>query len=615
MSSGTILAQLKGVTLTLGGAPLFDGVDLALVAGERACLIGANGAGKSTLLRMLTGEQEPDSGIITLANGAHVAVTPQVPDFGAHETLLDYVEAGIGAGPIAPYLASANLESFGLDPARATAKLSGGEARRAGLARMFAADADILLLDEPTNHLDLPGILDLEARLSAFRGACLVISHDRRFLERVSTVTYWLRQRRVIRNNRGFDAFDTWAEEVETEEARTLARVETHLAAEERWLARGVTGRRARNEGRRRKLFALRAEQSARASAAQKATAVLEASKGAESGRIVIEARSIAKSFQTDGGDRELIRDFSLKIMRGDRVGIIGPNGAGKTTLLEILLQRQKPDAGEVRHGANLAITYLDQKRDTLDPNVTIWDALCPLGGDQVLVRGQPRHVAAYARDFLFQPGQLRQPIGALSGGERNRLLLAIALAQPANLLVLDEPTNDLDMETQDALEEMLASYDGAILLVSHDRAFLDGVATQIVGAVGQARWVETPGGFADFEREHGGFSHLPNRSAKAPQANTSPAVASPAAAPRRPRKLSFKEERRLGELEAALPRLERELATLEARLADPNLFAKDPPAFERAAQDLANKRAEKDASETEWLELDAKRDALARGD
>lgn len=610
MSSGTILAQLKGVTLTLGGAPLFDGVDLALVAGERACLIGANGAGKSTLLKMLTGEQEPDAGLITLAGGAHVAVTPQVPDFGAHETLLAYVEAGIGQGPIATHIATTNLESFGLDPARATAKLSGGEARRAGLARMFAADADILLLDEPTNHLDLPGILDLEARLTAFRGACLVISHDRRFLERVSTVTYWLRQRRVIRNNRGFEAFEAWAEEVETEEARTLARVETHLAAEERWLARGVTGRRARNEGRRRKVFALREEQSARASAAQKLTATLEASKGAESGRIVIDARAIAKSFNTDGQERTLIRDFSLKIMRGDRVGIIGPNGAGKTTLLEILLQRQTPDAGVVRHGANLTITYLDQKRDTLDPAMTIWDALCPLGGDQVLVRGQPRHVAAYARDFLFQPGQLRQPIGALSGGERNRLLLAIALAQPANLLVLDEPTNDLDMETQDALEDMLSTYDGAILVVSHDRAFLDGVATQIVGALGGARWAETPGGFADFEREHGGFTRS---SARAAKAQTLSGATSPA--PRRARKLSFKEERRLSELEAALPRLDAEITVLEARLADPALFAKDAAAFERAASDLSAKRTEKDMSETEWLELDAKRDALARGD
>jgi ATP-binding cassette subfamily F protein uup len=473
---------------------------------------------------------------------------------------------------------------------------------------MFAADADILLLDEPTNHLDLPAILDLEARLIAFRGASLIISHDRRFLERVSTTTCWLRQRRVVRNNRGFAAFEAFAEAIETEEARMLARVETHLAAEERWLARGVTARRARNEGRRAKLHALRQEQRDRAIAARKSGAQLEAGKGQDSGRLVIEARDlVARIPGAANTTSPLIKGLSLKIMRGDRIGIVGPNGAGKTTLLEILLQRRAPDGGSVRHGATLEIAYLDQKRDALAPDITIWDALCPLGGDQVMVRGKPRHVAAYARDFLFQAGQLRQPVSALSGGERNRLTLAIALAQTANVLVLDEPTNDLDMETQDALEDMLSAFDGAILLVSHDRAFLDGVATRVIGALGEGQWGETFGGFGDFEREHGVFSNAVAFRA-APKLAAPPPPAPPRKASRR---LSFKDQHRLRELDAALPALDVAITALEARLADPNLFAKDAQAFAAAAAALESKRAEKDAAETEWLELDAKRDAL----
>ncbi|MGE0045302.1 MAG: ABC-F family ATP-binding cassette domain-containing protein [Hyphomonadaceae bacterium] len=602
MADGAVLAQMKGVRLTLGGAPLFEGVDLALVKGERASLVGANGAGKSTLMRMFAGLAAPDAGEIAFAKGAKIALTPQEPDLAAHATLRDYVRAPSvdrdGSRAALPaHEAEAALNEFDLDPDRAPARLSGGETRRAALARAFAADPDILLLDEPTNHLDIPAIEALEDRLRAFSGAALIISHDRRFLERITTTTFWLRRNRVIRNDKGYGDFDAWAERVEAEEARAFAKLETQLKAEEHWLQRGVTARRSRNERRRRKLMAMRAARRERKSST--ARVAIEAGQAEESGRLVVEAKGIAKSF----GDRAIVRDLSLRIMRGDRVGIVGPNGAGKTTLIEILLKRAPPDSGGVRHGANLEIAYIDQARALLDPTVTIWDALTPGGGDQVMVRGRPRHIASYAKDFLFTGSQLRQPICALSGGERNRVALAVALAKPSNVLVLDEPTNDLDMETLDALEDMLAEYDGTVLIVSHDRAFLDGVTTQILGSIGEGRWVETPGGYADFEREHPRRAPPPSPAPKTPPRASS--------TPRQATKLSYKEERRAAELADKLPALGAEIAKLEADLADPALFARDAAAFQRTAARLEAARAELDAGETEWLEIEERRGAL----
>ncbi|HRP10636.1 MAG TPA: ABC-F family ATP-binding cassette domain-containing protein [Terricaulis sp.] len=602
MALGPVLAQASALRLSMGVAMLFDGVDLTLHKGERAALVGANGAGKSTLMRILAGAMEPDGGEIALASGATLAYAAQEPDFGDAQTLRDYVRrASARAGAeAAAYEADAALDAFSLDPERAPSGLSGGEARRAGLARAFASDADVLLLDEPTNHLDIDAIEALEARLAGFRGACLIVSHDRRFLERVTNTTFWLRQRAVLKLPRGFSAFDDWAERVEQEEQRTLARLETHLKAEEHWLQRGVTARRSRNEGRRARLMAMRAERRERAGAAHAPRAALAADKGNESAKLVIEAKGLSKAY----GDRTLIDNFSLRVMRGDRIGLVGPNGAGKTTLLELLLQRREPDAGNVRHGAQLEIAYVDQARGLLNPNDTIWEALAPMGGDQVIVHGRPRHVAAYARDFLFGPETLRQPVSALSGGERNRLALAVALAKPANLLVLDEPTNDLDMDSLDALEEMLAGYDGTVILVSHDRAFLDGVATQIVGPIGKGRWVESPGGWADFERAYP-RGEAPKPASAAPRPT-------PAAAPRKQSKLSYKDERRAGELDALMPRLQAEIAALEAKLADAEAFARDPAGFAKTADRIAAARAELEAAEAEWLEIELKREALA---
>ena len=605
MARSPAIAQLKDVRLTLGGEPLFTGVDLALARGERAALVGRNGAGKSTLLRILAGELERDGGDMAIAQGAHIGVVAQEPDLSQWSTLAAFAAEPFGEGTPAPdHAAAAALQAWGLDPARAPHGMSGGEVRRAALARAFAHDPDILLLDEPTNHLDIPAIEALEARLNAFSGAVLMISHDRRFLERTSTACFWLRQGKVRKLDRGFSHFDAWAEAIEEEEARTLARMETHLRAEEHWLRRGVTARRARNEGRRSRLVALRAERRALAQARAKTVAAIEAETGAESGKLAIEVRGLAKRWPSAA--EPVIADLSLKIMRGDRVGIVGPNGVGKTTLINLLLGRETPDSGAVRHGTNLEIAYLDQARASLRGAETLQEALCPLGGDQVVVRGKPRHVAAYARDFGFGPHHLRQPVSALSGGERNRLLLAIALAKPANLLVLDEPTNDLDMDTLEALEEALDAYDGTIIVVSHDRAFLDDVATQVLGAVGGGRWAETPGGYADFEREHGGYA--PQPSARSQSAPTRPAPPQT----RRPRKLSYRDERRLTEIDALLPKLARDITALEAELNDESLFARDAKRFAAIASALEAARAQRDAAEGEWLEIESRREALA---
>lgn len=604
--AGPALAHVKELRLSLGGAPMFDGAEFVLHKGERAAFVGANGAGKSTLMRMLAGLTEADAGDIVYASGARAAMAPQEDSFEGFATLRDYaVSPSVilkSSGERTPdYAADAALESFGLDPEREPVRMSGGQMRRATLARAFAADADILLLDEPTNHLDIAAIEELERRVNAFRGAALIISHDRRFLERTTTATLWLRQRRLIKLDRSFAHFDEWAEAVELEDARTLARLETHLRAEEHWLQRGVTARRSRNEGRRRKLMAMRAERRERKTASMQQAAALQAERGAESARLVIEAKNLAKSY----GDKQLITNLSLRIMRGDRVGVVGANGSGKTTLLEILLQKREPDSGTVRLGEGLEIAYVDQTRNIIDDNVTLWEALAPHGGDQVIVRGKPRHVAAYAKDFLFGPEQLRQPVSALSGGERNRLALAVALAKPANLLVLDEPTNDLDMDTLDALEDMLAAYDGTVILVSHDRAFLDGVATQVIGPIGAGKWAETPGGWADFEREYGGVSAFTRRP-QAPKAQQAPAQA-----PKKPTKLSYKEERRAAELDQLMPKLAREIETLEHTLADPAAFARDASAFSKTASRLEAARAEHAAAESEWLEIELKREAL----
>ena len=590
---------LRDVRLADGPRWLFDGVDLALEARGRACLVGRNGAGKSTLLRVLAGLTAPDDGERTLSPGTRVSLVAQEP-LVEGATLLDFATAG-GA---TRHEAEAALESFGLDPARAPVGLSGGEARRAALARAFAEQPDVLLLDEPTNHLDIIAIEQLEALVGRSRASVLIVSHDRSFLERVTSRCFWLESRRVRRLDAGFAAFEPWAEKLIAAEAEAARRLDKAIEREADWLAFGVTARRARNEGRRRRLVAMRQEK-AESLRLARGDLTLASAAVQPSGKRVLDAKGIAKAY----GGRTLIQGFSTRVLRGDRVAIVGPNGAGKTTLVKILLGEIAPDAGSVKLGVGLEIVYVDQARADLSEDITLWSALAPLGGDQVMVQGRPRHVAAYAKDFLFRDDQLRQPVTSLSGGERNRLLLARALARPSNVLVLDEPTNDLDMDTLDLLEDMLADYAGTLILVSHDRDFIDRLATSTIALDGRGHAVETPGGWKDFLSQNPDFLEPPE---PAPARRARPAPPTRATAPAA--KLSFKDQRRLAELEGRLAALPAEITTLEHQLHDPGLYGRDPAAFARASAALEAARHELAAAEEAWLELETLKESLARG-
>jgi ATP-binding cassette subfamily F protein uup len=596
------ILALKGVRLADGPLMLFDGVDLALEARTRACLVGRNGAGKSTLLRILAGEIQADDGERTVTPATRISYVPQEPPV-AGATVLDHATSG-GAEA---HRAEAALHDFGLDPGKSTQGLSGGEIRRAALAKAFAEDPDVILLDEPTNHLDILAIETLEAEIAASRAAALIVSHDRAFLERVTQKCFCLEYRQVRRLDAGFSAFDDWVEKIEAQEAEEARRLARAIEREQHWLARGVTARRARNEGRRRRLISMRQDMADRMKEMRGDLNMGLASSGV-SGQRVVEAKGISKAF----GERVILKSFSTRILRGDRVAIVGPNGAGKTTLVKLLLGELAPDAGDVKLGTNLSVTYIDQARAALSPEMTLKDVLTPQGGDQVMVRGAPKHVNAYAKDFLFKDSQLRQPVKSLSGGERNRLLLARALANPANVMVLDEPTNDLDMDTLDLLEDLLADYEGTLILVSHDRDFIDRLATSTIGLDGTGRAVETPGGWQDFVRQNPGFFGGPPKLEIA-RAAAAPVAAKPAAT-KAATKLSFKDQRRLAELDGLLQDLPGKIATLEKVLADPELYTRDPAGFDRFSRALEAARAQLSAAEEEWLDLEARREALEAG-
>ena len=491
------LIQLKDIALSFGGTPLLTGVELAVSAGERVCLVGRNGSGKSTLLKIAAGLIDPDRGTRFVQPGSSVRYLPQEPDFSGFATTLDYVEAGLGPNDDhhqGRYL----LEQLGLTGQEDPAHLSGGEARRAALARVLAPAPDILLLDEPTNHLDLTTIEWLESELAGRRSALVIISHDRRFLANLSRSTVWLDRGKARRVERGFKDFEAWRDEVLAEEERDQHKLDREIVREEHWLRYGVTARRKRNVRRLGNLHALREQRRTYRGATGKAT--LTATEADKSGAQVIEVEELSKSY--DG--RPIVSDFSTRVQRGDRLGIIGPNGSGKTTLISMLTGTLAPDSGVVRLGTNLAMATLDQQRDSLDPTETVAHALTDGHGETVTVGGQAKHVIGYMKEFLFAPEQARTPLGALSGGERGRLMLARALARPSNLLVLDEPTNDLDLETLDVLEDMLSDYAGTILLISHDRDFLDRVVTSVIVPEGDGHWTEYAGGYSDMLVQRG---------------------------------------------------------------------------------------------------------------
>ncbi|MCC7274569.1 MAG: ABC-F family ATP-binding cassette domain-containing protein [Alphaproteobacteria bacterium] len=593
------LLVLQDVHLSFGGPPLLDGAELSVGEGERLALVGRNGSGKSTLLRIAAGLIEPDRGTRAVAQGTTIRYLPQEPDLSGFATTLAFAEAGMPAAGD-HHRARLLLDALGLTGAEDPARLSGGEARRAALARVLAAAPDVLLLDEPTNHLDLPAIEWLEAELGSMRSAVVVISHDRRFLQTQSRATVWLDRGITRRLEQGFGAFEEWRDRTLEEEERDRHKLERKIAAELDWVRYGVTARRKRNQGRIRALQALRTERREQRRAVGDVRMTL--TEGEQSGRLVIEATGIAKAF----GDRVIVRDVSLKVRRGDRLGIIGPNGAGKTTLLSLLTGGTPPDAGTVRLGANLQMVTLDQRRESLDPATTLKDALTGGRGDTVFAGGQPRHFAGYMRDFLFAPEQARTPVGALSGGERGRLMLARALAVPSNLLVLDEPTNDLDLETLDLLQEMLADYPGTVLLVSHDRDFLDRVATSVLAAEGGGRWSEYPGGYSDMVAQRGvGVVVLPVARAARPKAEI---AVDPGA---RKRRLAFADRRALETLPARIGALEAAIAGRQALLADAGLYARDRAAFDAAMSGLAADQAALAAAEEDWLRLEMLREEL----
>ena len=601
MAARPPLIALKDVRLQDGPRPLFDGVDMAIEPRTRAALVGRNGAGKSTLMKLVMGLIEPDAGDRSVQAGTRFAYVPQEPEIRG-DTLLDYA----ASGEAERWTAESWLTIFGLDPNKSTANLSGGETRRAALAKAFAEEPDLLLLDEPTNHLDILAIELLENELLSARFAVLVVSHDRAFLNRVTQSVHWLEGRKVRTLDKGFIAFDEWAAKVMEEEAESLRRLTKRIEAETYTFYRSITAQRTRNEGRARALQAMRADRAERVRDLPRELQ-LGVDSGAVSGKLVADLKGVTKRF----GDRTIFKGLTTRVIRGDRLAIVGPNGAGKTTLVKVLLGELEPDEGTVRMGANLEPVYLDQSREGLKSDMTLWDALTPGGGDSILVRGHSKHVAAYAKEFLFQEGQLRQPISTLSGGERNRLLLARALAKPANMLILDEPTNDLDMDTLEKLEELLESYDGTLILVSHDRDFVDRLATSTIAMNGRGDIVETPGGWSDFVRQNPGFLTPPSTEVKR-TGSTETAPPTPPAQTKKPGKLSFKDVHRLKELEGLLETLPAQIEKQDAILADPNLYSRDPAAFDRAMKAAEKARTDLENAELEWLELEEKKAALA---
>jgi ATP-binding cassette subfamily F protein uup len=595
------LIQLKDIALTFGGTPLLTGVELSVSPAERVCLIGRNGSGKSTLLKIAAGLVEADSGSRFVQPGATIRYLPQEPDFAGHATTLAYVEAGLGPGDD-HYAARYLLEQLGLNGDKNPENLSGGEARRAALARVLAPSPDILLLDEPTNHLDLPTIEWLEGELDSRRNALVLISHDRRFLTNLSRATAWLDRGQIREIDRGFAAFESWRDEVLFEEEREQHKLDRKIVNEEHWLRYGVSGRRKRNVKRLGNLFALREQRKNYRFAAGSAN--LAAAEAEKSGRLVIEAKNVGKTY----GERKIVENFSIRIQRGDRVGIVGPNGAGKTTLVNLLTGADQPDSGSVRLGANLEMATLDQHRESLDPKSTLAEALTGGRGDHVMVGGKPKHVVSYMEDFLFAREQMRTPLEVLSGGERGRLMLARALAKPSNLLVLDEPTNDLDLETLDVLEEMLGDYEGTVILISHDRDFLDRVVTSVIAPDGKGQWIEYAGGYSDMLAQRG--SDLKRDEVKAPPTEKKePKAAGPAPASKR--RLNFNEKHALETLPKTIAKLQADIAKQQRLLDDPNLYAKDRKKFEDVSTAIAKAQTELAAAEDRWLELEVLREEI----
>jgi ATP-binding cassette subfamily F protein uup len=579
------LISLRNISLSFGGKPLFEGLFNNIAKGDKTCLVGRNGCGKSTFLKIVCGQMDFDQGERFVQPGTRFSYLSQDVWLEPNQTPKEFVmQSGC-----APFEADEILDLLKMDRDRLMEGFSGGERRRVALARALVGSPDVLLLDEPTNHLDLPTIEWLEEFLKQYAGALLTISHDRTFLERVSSSCLWLDRGTLHRHNQGFKDFDVWSEHLLAEEEKHLSKMNTKLKEELHWLHRGVTARRKRNQGRLRELNKLREEK--RAFLSGQAGKLKMSGASSESGsKLVIEAQSISKGL----GNKVLIQNFSTRILRGDRIGIIGPNGVGKTTLIRMLAGVLPPDSGTVRLGKTIDLIYFDQLRDNLKPNETLWQNLCDTGGDHVTVQGQPRHVMAYLKDFLFEEKQVRSPVSILSGGEKNRLALAKALTRPGNVLILDEPTNDLDMDTLDLLIEMVSDFSGTLLLVSHDRDFLDKLTTSIIALEGDGLIRECVGGYQDYVRQY------PPRK---DTAKTTPKEI--VERPKPARRFTYNEKREYDMLPARMDQLMQDIAEAEARLEDPAFYANHPQEFMKVTQALTVAKEELGRIEGRWLELD----------
>ncbi len=635
--------SLSNAHLAYGHVALLDGAALSLEAGERVGLIGRNGTGKSSLLKVIAGLEKLDDGLLQLTQGVRIRYVPQEPEFDSAGTVFDAVGEGVAEARVVrdAYEAHAEgadldalqtriealdawnweqrvettLSHLHLDGARTIAELSGGTRKRVALARALVAVPDVLLLDEPTNHLDLDSITWLEELLVGFKGSVMVITHDRAFLDAVATRIVEL-DRGVLRSYPGaFSAYEFRKEEELASEALASARADKLLAQEEVWVRKGVEARRTRSVSRIQRLQALRSQRALRRESLGRVR--LEADSGAPSGKIVAELKHVTMRFPAPPGRpaseaRLIVDDFSATILRGDKVGLIGPNGAGKTTLLKLILGELQPTSGSVRQGTRLEVAYFDQMRSALDLDATLADSVSP-GSEWVETASGRKHVMSYLSDFLFSPARANSPLRTLSGGERNRVLLARLLALPANVLVLDEPTNDLDIDTLELLEELLQAYAGTVFLVSHDRRFLDNVVTSTIAWEGDdspGLWREYEGGYEDWRLQQGRARGLRDEAARKAAAPAAPAAkartAAAASAPTKAKKLSYKEQRELDGLPARIEALEREQKDLGAILASADLYAEDPPRAEAAQMRYAQIDDELLAALERWEALGA---------
>ncbi len=596
------ILTIKGARLSFGTNELFTNVELYINRGDKISLVGRNGCGKSTLLKVIARDIEPDAGEIFVQPGVKVSYMPQDPDFSGYATLREVVLSGLPEHERGQeYRADILIEQFDIRAEQSPEQSSGGERKKAALAKALINEPDILLLDEPTNHLDMPTIEKLEKIIADFRGAVILISHDRMFLSNTSRTTFWLDRGILRRNNKGFRYFEEWQEQVIDQEIIEQKYLNKKIEEETEWLHKGVTARRKRNQGRLRRLQQLRQER--REQIRQIGSVKLEVEEGELRSKMVIEAKHVCKTF----GDREIVKDFSTRIIKGNKIGIVGPNGAGKSTLIKLLTKRLEPDSGHVRIGKNLEEAYFDQNRLTLDPKKTLWKTLCN-EGDHIFVRGSYRHVVAYLKDFLFRPDQAQCPVSALSGGEKNRLMLAVALAQPSNFLVLDEPTNDLDMDTLDLLQEVLDEYEGTILLVSHDRDFIDRVVTSVIYMPGDGSVSEHAGSYSDLLEKL--KSKIPakkeNKKEALPRKEEKPKSET-----KKTGRLSYNQQRLLEILPGKISELEKQIGDTEAALSDSSLYTENPEKFDALTTQLEKLKAELEKSENQWLEIEMLRESI----